>query len=94
MLCLQRPWTQREGVSDNGRTVELIFASLYKWEDGTEDGRGDRIRTCDPLVPNQMRYQTALLPDRRRAARIVWLGKICQIMQLTQPFIVECSEAP
>ena len=26
-------------------------------------GRGDRIRTCDPLVPNQMRYQTALLPE-------------------------------
>ena len=28
-----------------------------------ESGRGDRIRTCDPLVPNQMRYQAALLPD-------------------------------
>jgi hypothetical protein len=27
------------------------------------DGRGDRIRTCDPLLPKQMRYQTALLPD-------------------------------
>ena len=26
-------------------------------------GRGDRIRTCDPLVPNQMRYQAALRPD-------------------------------
>ena len=25
-------------------------------------GRGDRIRTCDPLVPNQMRYQAALHP--------------------------------
>ena len=24
--------------------------------------RGDRIRTCDPLVPNQMRYRAALLP--------------------------------
>ena len=23
-------------------------------------GRGSRIRTCDPLVPNQMRYQAAL----------------------------------
>ena len=28
-----------------------------------EIGRGDRIRTYDPLVPNQMRYQTALRPD-------------------------------
>jgi hypothetical protein len=27
-------------------------------------GRGDRIRTCDPLVPNQMRYQAAPLPER------------------------------
>jgi hypothetical protein len=26
------------------------------------DGRGDRIRTCDPLLPKQMRYQAALLP--------------------------------
>src|SRR5690606_19273899 len=27
------------------------------------DGRGRGIRTPDPLVPNQMRYQTALCPD-------------------------------
>jgi hypothetical protein len=26
-------------------------------------GRGSRIRTCDPLLPKQMRYQTALLPE-------------------------------
>jgi hypothetical protein len=26
-------------------------------------GRGDRIRTYDPLLPKQMRYQAALLPD-------------------------------
>ncbi len=25
-------------------------------------GRGDRIRTCDHLVPNQARYRTALHP--------------------------------
>ena len=30
------------------------------------DGRGERIRTFDPLVPNQMRYQTALRPDELR----------------------------
>lgn len=30
---------------------------------GLEDGRGDRIRTCDPLFPKQMRYQAAPLPD-------------------------------
>ena len=25
--------------------------------------RGDRIRTCDPLLPKQMRYRTALRPE-------------------------------
>ena len=28
-------------------------------------GRGEMIRTSDPLVPNQMRYQAALRPDMR-----------------------------
>ena len=27
------------------------------------NGRGGEIRTPDPLVPNQMRYQTALRPE-------------------------------
>jgi hypothetical protein len=27
------------------------------------DGRGSRIRTCDPLLPKQMRYQAALCPE-------------------------------
>ena len=26
-------------------------------------GRDDRIRTCDPLTPSQVRYQAALHPD-------------------------------
>jgi hypothetical protein len=28
-----------------------------------ENGRECRIRTYDPLVPNQVRYQTALIPE-------------------------------
>jgi hypothetical protein len=28
-----------------------------------KNGRGERIRTSDPLVPNQVRYQTALRPE-------------------------------
>ena len=28
-----------------------------------EFGRGDRIRTCDILLPKQARYRTAPLPD-------------------------------
>jgi hypothetical protein len=27
------------------------------------DGRENRIRTCDPLVPNQVLYQAELFPD-------------------------------
>ena len=29
-----------------------------------KNGRSERIRTFDPLVPNQMRYQTALRSDK------------------------------
>ena len=34
-------------------------------------GRGDRIRTCDPLFPKQMRYQAALLPDREGRSVVI-----------------------
>ena len=30
---------------------------------GRENGRSERIRTSDPLVPNEVRYQTALHSD-------------------------------
>ena len=36
----------------------LIYLILF--------GRGERIRTSDPLLPKQMRYQTALRPDEAR----------------------------
>lgn len=32
-------------------------------------GRGDRIRTCDPAVPNRVRYRTAPLPGRQLSSR-------------------------
>jgi hypothetical protein len=34
-----------------------------------KNGRGERIRTFDPLVPNQMRYQAALHPDSQYSNR-------------------------
>ena len=34
------------------------------------DGRGDKIRTCDPIVPNDVRYQTALQPVHVHTPRI------------------------
>ncbi len=36
---------------------ELILLSSY-------NGRDDRIRTCAPLVPSEVRYQAALHPDK------------------------------
>ena len=33
------------------------------------NGRSERIRTSDPLVPNEVRYQTALHSDSRAAQR-------------------------
>ncbi len=38
------------------------FSKLEKAQN-VLNGRGDRIRTCDPAVPNRVRYQTAPLPD-------------------------------
>ncbi len=35
-----------------------------------ENGRGDRIRTCDPHTPSVMRYQAALRPDRGTVRRV------------------------
>jgi hypothetical protein len=54
------------GVIDEEEIGSLLPSvyGLRSLEAKGVDGRGDRIRTYDPLVPNQMRYQTALLPDR------------------------------
>jgi hypothetical protein len=32
---------------------------------GLSRGRGERIRTSDPIVPNDVRYQAALRPDAK-----------------------------
>ena len=60
-------------------TVEKKSDSL--WELSDFCCRGDRIRTCDPLVPNQMRYQAALRSEFRPRAiadptRIQRLGSL------------------
>ncbi len=68
----------QNGLSDRNRTCDpqlrrlLLYPTELRTEikKGLENeaffifyGRGDRIRTYDPLVPNQMRYQAALRPD-------------------------------
>ena len=35
-----------------------------------KSGRSERIRTSDPLLPKQMRYQTALRSDKKRNKKI------------------------
>ena len=50
--------------------VKGIEPSRPAWKAGAlplsytrkKNGRSSRIRTCDPLVPSQVRYQTALCP--------------------------------
>lgn len=49
---------REKGSLGNSRDLKVLGSLKVR------NGRGDRIRTYDPLVPNQMRYQTALLPDR------------------------------
>ena len=52
----QRPDQQSVRISQSGRPRTSGMRL---------NGRGDRIRTCDPLLPKQMRYQAAPLPDDR-----------------------------
>ena len=40
----------------DAETIGMISASILVY-------REDRIRTCDPLVPNQVLYQAELLPE-------------------------------
>ena len=36
-----------------------------------ENGRGDRIRTCDLFTPSEARYQAALRPDVPNGGRVL-----------------------
>jgi len=42
---------------------------MWVWCGQFDIGRSDRIRTYDPLVPNQMRYQTALRSEAGNCSR-------------------------
>jgi hypothetical protein len=47
-------------------SIQLSYGHL-RVETKIRNGRGGGIRTHDPLLPKQMRYQTALRPDTRIA---------------------------
>ena len=46
-------------------------------------GRGDRIRTCDPLTPSQVRYQTALLPENHHLERNHFIRSVRHVSKPT-----------
>ena len=47
-----------QNIGDDASIMPFVsYTSTYL-------GPSGRIRTCDPLVPNQMRYQTALHSDK------------------------------
>ena len=54
-----------EGIEPPTHSLEgcCSIQLSYGQRSRENDGRGERIRTFDPLVPNQMRYQAALRPD-------------------------------
>src|SRR4051812_30581411 len=62
--CRRKP-----GRMAGGRLDRLAFAGLGIT---LNDGRDDRIRTCDPLVPNQMLYQAELHPERVGECTVRW----------------------
>ena len=63
----QRPFGSKTTTRTYHSTSHPAGHSIC-WLDRTFFGRSTRIRTLDPLVPNQVRYQTALHSDS------VWSG--------------------
>ena len=72
--------TQQSGAPGRTRTcnpglegrcsIRLSYGRSYvRPAETSEPGRGREIRTPDPLLPKQMRYQTAPCPDARFSAR-------------------------
>ena len=62
---------QKNGAGEGNRT---LVTSLEGWGSTIElhpqHGRSSRIRTCDPLVPSQVRYQTALCPVNKKPSKM------------------------
>ena len=50
-------------LSNTQKICKLLHFDQSKKEIKGENGRNDRIRTCDTMSPRHMRYQTALRSD-------------------------------
>lgn len=59
-------------------TGSCSFQLANCWRGSEEKSRDDRIRTCGPFVPNEVRYQAAPHPDfrsvRDRPSRLAETG--------------------
>ena len=70
------PTLKLSGAPGRTRTLDPVIRShmLYPAELlALINGRGERIRTSDPLCPRQVRYQTALRPDKNESSIMRWL---------------------
>ena len=66
-LCLDQDFRAiKKALKINAKT--LIFNTLCS--------RADKILTCDPLPPRQVRYQTALQPFIGFELRVLSLGQL------------------
>ena len=55
---------QERGSADEARMMRgVVPGMVLRCYRHSESGRGDWIRTSDPLRPRQVRYQAALRPD-------------------------------
>ena len=67
----------REDLSINSK--KIAFASILDF-----NGRGERIRTSDPIVPNDVRYQAAPLPVPQVSA-VFWTSPKFRYTALAVP---------
>jgi hypothetical protein len=64
----QETFTDLMAKSPMQDVTRLCAGELMDFSEGEpkEVSRGERIRTSDPLVPNQVRYQTAPRPENQQ----------------------------
>ena len=62
-LLSHKKWS---GWWESNPRNQLGRLALYHWATPAWCGRSSKIRTCDPLVPSQVRYQTALCPANKK----------------------------
>lgn len=76
----------------DAETIGMISASIFIY-------REDRIRTCDPLVPNQVLYQAELLPGDNHVKNAPNRSRTCnrlirsQVLYPIELWVPKCRES-